>query len=118
MNEIALTLSELSEEDPREYLFAFYHDQEESEITVILSDTSTTPDRYNLFIFTEGVDITLEPEGDYTYIVYEQPDGSGNLDPTLATREVERGKMLVTEIESTEIGYSYTDEDNISYELD
>lgn len=99
-NPIALTLSELSlSENPSNWLFRFVLEQsDEYEYLLYLTDVSQSVNRYNLFTLVEGTDVTFRSIGDYTYYVYQMPNG-GSLDYTQG-HLVENGKMRL--IESTE----------------
>ena len=101
-NPIALTLSELSLESlPNNWLFRFVLEQsDEYEYLLYLTDVSQSVNRYNLFTLVEGTDVTFRSIGDYTYYVYQMPNG-GSLDYTTG-HEVEVGKMrLIESIEET-----------------
>jgi len=65
-----------------------------TDITCILSDSSSYTQRYNLFAFTEGTDATLADTGDYYLEVYEQVSAV-NLDPLLASKLVHEEEVLV-----------------------
>lgn len=70
-----------------------------------MSDISTNVNRYNKFVFTEGVDLPLsgslilEDLGTYSYKVYQQASAT-NLDPLLSGSVVEYG--LIRYIDGTE----------------
>ena len=92
------TLWELSTLTSPYYLFVFTSSQTKVSYYTIIANTSTNVERYNKFVFVEGVDDALNGKlilgkgGFYTYTVYDQ-SSSTNLDPDLATGVVERGKM-------------------------
>ena len=92
------TLWELSTLTSPYYLFVFTSSQTKVSYYTIIANTSTNVERYNKFVFVEGVDDALNGKlilgkgGFYTYTVYDQ-SSSTNLDPDLATGIVERGKM-------------------------
>lgn len=73
------------------YLFWFKHQTLNIEKAFILTDDSDFPHRYNSFTFTEGstAQKTLDV-GMHYYKIYAQTSSS-NLDPDLATEELERG---------------------------
>ena len=92
------TLWELSTLSSPYYLFVFTSSQTKVSYYTIIANTSTNVERYNKFVFVEGVDDALNGKlilgkgGFYIYTVYDQ-SSSTNLDPDLATGIVERGKM-------------------------
>jgi len=100
-NSLTVTLYETDGQEYDYYLFVFQDDQELTEYTVLSTDTSTNPIRWNTVIITEGVDdrangsVILGNEGYYTYSVYGQASAV-NLDKTLADSGVlETGKALL-----------------------
>lgn len=93
-NKFICTLTELTTITNPNYLFTFIHDQQRKKINKILIDTSLHPERYNLFIIDEPIDIDFEFSGDYTYEVREQVSAI-NTDPTLSGAVVERGRAIV-----------------------
>ena len=99
LNKICLTLSELENPSlPINWLFRFTLDQEENyEYLLFLEDTSTFPQRYNLFELIEGTDVTFKFIGDYGYEVYQMPNNTST-DFTLGLL-VENGKMRLLETE-------------------
>lgn len=66
-----ITLTELVTLTNPFYLFVFTNKQTNEEHKILLSDSSSYPERYNRFIFTEPTDLTLIA-GDYIYKVYEK----------------------------------------------
>lgn len=67
-------------------------------VSFIPTDISTHKVRYDEFAFVEGNgvgEINFPYQGLYLYAVYEQPAGSGNLNPALATNVVENGEAQV-----------------------
>ena len=92
------TLWELSTLTNPYYLFVFTSSQTKVSYYTIIANTSTNVERYNKFVFVEGVDdalngkLILGESGFYKYTVYDQ-SSSTNLDPDSATGVVERGKM-------------------------
>jgi hypothetical protein len=94
LNIIALTLSELEDETlDINWLFRFTKEQGKQEILCYLDDLNVSTARYNLFHLLEGTDATFTKLGDYTYQVYQMPDG-GSLDYTLGI-QCEIGKVRV-----------------------
>lgn len=67
-NNIVLTLTESTTITSSVYNFTFTSDYNEKEYNWEGFDTSPFPNRYNLFEFVEGVDLTLK-SGQYTYSV-------------------------------------------------
>ena len=96
LNKIALTLSELANENlPNYWLFVFKLEQsqgdEEYSKRVQLPDLSVSTERYNYFELTEGTDVDFDLVGFYEYYVYQMPNNTSTneLDGEL----VEVGKM-------------------------
>ena len=100
--------------DP-EYLFEFIEEQTDESLFCILTDTSLNTERFNEFTVTDGVDVTFLLNGFYTYKIYEQANGSGNLDPDGLTI-VEVGRMHVYETETPANYYDNTNETSNVYE--
>lgn len=99
----AVTLQEKTTLTNPVYLFHFKNDTSNSNYYVIISDTSTQKQRFNLFTFTEGVNdalngsLILGKSGYYDYFIYEQ-SSSTNLDPNNSTGLVEQGKMRLLNV--------------------
>ncbi len=94
LNIFALTLSELEDETLAiNWLFRFVKDQGKQEVFCYLDDLSVSTARYNLFNLLEGTDATFTKLGDWSYQVYQMPDG-GSLDYTLGI-QCEIGKIRV-----------------------
>lgn len=97
-NTLVVTVSQNSELTNPEYLFSFTHIFSKQRVTFIPLDISTHKVRYDEFYFVEGTgvgEIDFPYQGLYTYAIYEQPSGSGNLNPALATNVVENGEAQV-----------------------
>jgi hypothetical protein len=97
-NTLVVTVSQNSELTNPEYLFSFTHIFSKQRVTFIPIDISTHKVRYDEFYFIEGDgvgEIDFPYQGLYTYAIYEQPSGSGNLNPALATNVVENGEAQV-----------------------
>ena len=93
-NSLVVTVSQNSEITNPEYLFSFTHIFSKQQINFLPIDVSTHKSRYDEFYFVEGNgvgEVRFPYEGQYTYVIYEQPSGSGNLNPNLATNAVEYG---------------------------
>jgi hypothetical protein len=95
-------------------LFAFTHRLSNELTTVILSDISTHPERYNEFAVVEGSTFTLDA-GEFEYQVYAQTSSS-NLSPALANELVESG-ILKVEFDVTRNYYEVTLNEKI-YEIE
>lgn len=94
LNKIVVTLTQNTTLCDPEYLFYFVHIFSKETVAFILPNVSPHPTRYDEFEFVEGTGVGQIPfpyEGQYNYYVYAQPQGSGNLNPTLATELVENG---------------------------
>lgn len=92
-----MTLTENSTLCDPEYLFNFIHIFSKEVVSFILPNISIHKTRYDEFEFIEGIGVGKIPfpyEGQYTYNIFEQPLGSGNLDPLLSTNLVENGLSL------------------------
>lgn len=98
-----------------EYLFEFIEEQTDESYFCILADTSLYPTRYNEFTITDGSDLNFPIDGYYTYKIYEQPDGTGTLDPTGLTI-VEKGRAHVYVTDTAPNEYDDTSETDAVYE--
>lgn len=97
-NTLVVTVSQNSELSNPEYLFSFTHIFSKQNVTFIPTDISTHKSRYDEFYFVEGTnagEIHFPYQGQYLYAVYEQPQGSGNLNPALAYNVVENGDAQI-----------------------
>jgi hypothetical protein len=71
----------------------------------ILTDTSTFKERYNEFLFDEGVtDAKTLEVGEHEYKIYAQIS-SNNLNPSLADELVETGLLKVLPLLNDELFY-------------
>lgn len=98
LNKIVVTVSQNAELANPEWLFSFTHIFSKERVTMILGNLSTHKTRYDEFGFYEGVGMgkTQFPyTGQYNYGIWEQPAGSGNLDPAFAYNLVESGIALL-----------------------
>lgn len=119
-NNVALTLTEKCTLTSPYYLFVFQSDETRDLYKFIAADTSTHPDRYNLFAIVEtdsspdplAGEIELPIVGFYKYKVYEQTS-STNLNPALATGIVEVGKVQVIDTPAADDKLNNTN--NINY---
>ena len=97
-NYLVVTVSQNSELTNPQYLFSFVHIFSKERVSFIPVDVSTHKSRYDEFYFVEGVgpgQINFPYAGQYLYTISEQPAGSGNLDPALATNVVENGEAQI-----------------------
>lgn len=97
-NTLVVTVSQNSELTNPEYLFSFTHIFSKQNVTFIPQDISTHKSRYDEFYFVEGTgvgQIHFPYQGEYLYAIYEQPAGSGNLNPALAYNVVENGDAQI-----------------------
>ncbi len=95
---MVVTVSQNAELANPEWLFSFTHIFSKRRVTMILSNISTHRVRYDEFEFIEGQnpgEIAFPYTGQYNYGIWEQPAGSGNLDPALAYNLVESGIALL-----------------------
>lgn len=125
LNTMVVTVSQNAELANPEWLFSFTHIFSKQRVTFILPNISTHEVRYDEFQFVEGPnigsgEIPFPYTGQYNYGIWEQPMGSGNLNPALSYNLVESGTgLLITESASTTNDY-YVDfisnnEDNSNY---
>jgi len=100
LNKMVMTLTQNSTLCDPEYLFYFVHIFSKDSVAFILPNISIHQTRYDEFEFIEGTgigQIAFPYSGEYNYYVYEQPKGSGNLNPALSTNLVEQGISLLIE---------------------
>ena len=95
VNQIILTLTEVSTLPNPYYLFVFQNEMDKlsTPITFFTADVSAYPERFNQFELDEPVDLTLI-KGQYTYSIYE----STITPPTIANSTglvIEEGRMVV-----------------------
>lgn len=88
-----LTLTEKTTITNPTYLFSVTQRQSNTVTNFIMTDVSSFKERYNEFVFVEGVTAELYT-GEYMYKVYAQTSPS-NLDPSLANELVEEGILKV-----------------------
>ena len=109
-NTMVVTVSQNSELTNPEYLFSFTHIFSKQSVSFIPTDISTHKSRYDEFYFVEGNgvgEVKFPYEGLYLYAIYEQPNGSGNLNPALATNVVENGEAQVIISSATTMETNY-----------
>ena len=107
-----VTVTELTTLTNPEYLFEFIEEQTDDKVYSILADVSTATTRFNDFSITDGVDLTFPIDGFYTYNIYEQVNGSGNLNPTGLTL-VETGRAHVYIVDATRTEYTATETNSV-----
>jgi len=96
VNTLVVTVSQNAELTNPEWLFSFTHIFSKNSVQFIPTDISTHKSRYDEFQFTEGAGYVEFPyQGEYTYGIYEQVQGSGNLNPALAYNKVESSLAFV-----------------------
>jgi hypothetical protein len=98
-----------------EFLFQFTEEQSHTSVFAILPNTSLSISRYDEFTVVDGVDLTFPIDGFYTYNVFEQASGSGNLDPVGLTL-VETGRAHVYLIDTAPNEYTNSTETENIYE--
>ena len=72
INQVVLTLTEVTTVPTPHYLFAFTNEMNTTSVPQLFTtaDTSSYPERYNLFVLNEPVDIILK-QGQFIYEIYE-----------------------------------------------
>jgi len=113
--DVVVTVTELTTISSVEYLWEFYEEQEETYLYAIIANTSTATQRYDKFQIIDTTTVTFPRTGYYTYNIYEQASGSGNLDPTGLTR-VETGRLEVYESATADNEYENTADTNKVYD--
>lgn len=119
---MVVTVSQNAELANPEWLFSFVHIFSKESVQMILPNLSTHKVRYDEFEFVEGPNVGIGEipfpyTGQYNYGIWEQPAGSGNLNPALAYNKVETGTALLiaTSANTTNdyyVEYISTDEDD------
>ena len=99
INQVVLTLTEVTTVPTPHYLFAFTNEFNTLSTTQLFTtaDTSLYPERYNLFILNEPVDIILK-QGQFIYQIY-QSSTPYVLPLTIAQSTgvvIEEGRMVVS----------------------
>ena len=100
------------------YFFKFVNDMTK-EAAYLMNTNATSLShntRYSQLVFTEGTQVTLNPEGFFTYTVYEVTDNTLTDDSSLTALDiVEQGKAFVKDGAVTEVSYTqYTPTDNVN----
>lgn len=96
VNNIVLTLSEVSSLNNPYYLFVFQSEfnPEADPIYFTSLDISNYPERFNQFLLDEPIDVELI-KGQYTYSVYESLEVPSTIDDTTGNI-IEEGRMVVS----------------------
>lgn len=96
VNNIVLTLSEVSTLSNPYYLFVFQNEMnpESDQILFTTADISTYPERFNQFLLDEPVDVELV-KGQYSYFVYESLVLPVTIEDTTGI-VIEEGRMVVS----------------------
>jgi hypothetical protein len=96
VNNIVLTLSEVSTLTNPYYLFVFQNEMnpESTPILFTTPDISTYPERFNQFLLDEPVDVELV-KGQYSYSVYESLVPPVTIEDT-TNQIIEEGRMVVS----------------------
>ena len=96
VNNIVLTLSEVSTLANPYYLFVFQNEMnpESDAILFTTTDVSTYPERFNQFLLDEPVDVELI-KGQYSYSVYESLVPPVTIEDTTGI-VIEEGRMVVS----------------------
>lgn len=99
INQVVLTLTEVTTVPTPHYLFAFTNEFNTLSTTQLFTtaDTSLYPERYNLFVLNEPVDIILK-QGQFIYQIY-QSSVPYVLPLTIAQSTgvvIEEGRMVVS----------------------
>ncbi len=96
VNNIVLTLSEVSTLSNPYYLFVFQNEMnpESNPILFTTADVSTYPERFNQFLLDEPVDVELV-KGQYSYSVYESLVPPVTIEDTTEI-VIEEGRMVVS----------------------
>ena len=89
-----MTVTELTTVSPVHYLFEFEHEQSFLKYYCILVNITTGIERFDEFQLEDGVDVTFDYDGYYTYRIYQQTSDT-NLDPDLSDGLVEEGRAHV-----------------------
>jgi hypothetical protein len=106
INQIVLTLTEVTTVTTPHYLFAFTNEMNTTSSTQLFTttDMSLWPERYNLFVLNEPVDIPLL-QGQFIYQIYESSTPY-ILPLTIAQSTgvvIEEGRMVVSGAVGTSI---------------
>lgn len=112
ISNLIVTVTELTTISPVYYLFEFEHEQSFLKYYCILPNISSSTERFDEFQLEDGVDVTFDYDGYYTYRIYQQAS-STNLDPILADGLVEEGRAHVYVVDSPSNEYN----ENITFNI-
>lgn len=123
LNSLVVTVSQNATIPNPEWLFSFTHIFSKQTVRFIPTDVSSHKSRYDEFEFVEGPNagqIRFPYEGLYTYACYQQPQGSGNLNPALSDGVIENGQAIVVAQSATTtndfyVEYISNNENNSNY---
>ncbi|NBV92791.1 MAG: hypothetical protein EBR91_11595 [Flavobacteriia bacterium] len=101
---LIVTVTELTTIPNPNYLFEFIHEQSFNTQTCVLTNVSTTTQRFDEFVLTDGVDVNFIYDGFYIYNIFQQ-SSPGNLDPVNSQGLVETGRAHVVEADSPSYEY-------------
>ena len=96
VNNIVLTLTEVSTLTNPYYLFVFQNEMNPESAPILFTslDISTYPERFNQFLLDEPVDVELS-KGQYSYSVYESLIPPITIEDTTG-EVIEEGRMVVS----------------------
>jgi len=120
VNTMVVTVSQNATIANPEWLFSFTHIFSKEQVRFIPTDISSHKVRYDEFIFVEGSgvgEISFKYLGQYTYGIYQQPTGSGNLNPALSQGLIETGLATVfaqTGMTTNDFYFEYVSNDEIN----
>lgn len=109
---LIVTVTELTTIANPNYLFEFIHEQSFKSYVCILSNISSSTERYDEFILIDGVDVDFEYNGSYLYNIYQQTSAI-NTDVNNTDGIVETGRAEVIEASAANIFYESPIEFNI-----
>jgi hypothetical protein len=102
VNTFALTLTEkVTISDPF-YLMVLEGKSGQETIKWLMTDVSAYPERYNKFVFEEGVTATIPFKGDYVYKVYQKAVANTTI-PTDPDDLLEQGILRLEGTDATTI---------------
>ncbi len=109
---LIVTVTELTTIANPNYLFEFIHEQSFKSYVCILSNISSSTERYDEFILIDGIDVDFEYNGSYLYNIYQQTSAI-NTDVNNTDGIVETGRAEVIEAAAADIFYESPIEFNI-----
>ncbi len=109
---LIVTVTELTTIANPNYLFEFIHEQSFKSYVCILSNISSSTERYDEFILIDGIDVDFEYNGSYLYNIYQQTSAI-NTDVNNTDGIVETGRAEVIEAAAANIFYESPIEFNI-----